>query len=128
MGKRVVLGCVVMVSGILFAQQPVPVGKTDTSAKNYRSLDGSPLSKHSSDDELARALNENYGNNPEFGGVQVTVKHRKVTLSGTVVTNSAKDRARDVAEHTVGVRSVRNHIKLGDVDTDKRAVVMTSAH
>ena len=128
MGTKIILGCVVMVSGMMLAQQPVPVGKVDSSAKNYRSMDGTPLSKHSSDDDLARALDESYGNNPEFAGVQVAVKHRKVTLTGNVVTNSAKDRARDVAEHTAGVRSVHNHLKLGEVDDEKRAVMMTSAH
>ena len=127
MGKRVLLGSVVLISGILVAQQPVPMGKVDASARNYHAADGTLLSNHSTDEQLARALNESYGNDPEFGSVQVIVKHHKVTLLGNVQTKDAKRRAQGVAEHTAGVRSVRNHLKLGDVDMQKRAVIMTSS-
>jgi osmotically-inducible protein OsmY len=109
----------VLASGMLLAQQPMPMGKMSDSAKNYRSVDGTVLSKHSSDDDLARALNESYANDPEFSNVQVTVKHHRVTLAGTVVTKDAKQRAEKTAVNMAGVRDVRDRLKVG-VDNPRR--------
>jgi osmotically-inducible protein OsmY len=126
MRKPAILGCLVLLSATLLAQQPVPMGKTSDSAKNYRAADGATLSKNSSDDDLTRALNESYSNDPEFSDVRVQVKHRKVTLAGTVLTTGAKRRAEKMAAQTAGVRDVRDHMKIGE-SGDRAGEVLTSS-
>jgi hypothetical protein len=121
--KRIFLAAVgVFVSGLLCAQQPAPMGKTSESTRNYRSADGTVLSKNSSDEDLARALYESYANDPEFGNVQVTVKHHFVTLVGSVETKDDRKRAAYVAQHMEGVRDVRNRLKLAGAPHDSAAV------
>jgi hypothetical protein len=126
MSKSALVGCLVFVSAALLAQQPVPTGKVSDSAKNYRAADGTTLSKNSSDDDLARALNESYSNDPEFSDLRVQVKHRKVTLAGTVITEGAKRRAEKMAAQTVGVRDVRDRLKIGET-RNRTGEVLTSS-
>lgn len=103
---------VVFLSSLLLAQQPIPTGKASDSGKNYRAADGTLLTNKSSDVDLARALNESYANDPEFNGVQVTVKHHLVTLAGSVESKDARKRAQSVAQHFEGVSEVRNRLKV----------------
>src|SRR6266704_925054 len=128
MNKRFLLGLVVFLAGVMLAQQPVPTGKSSDSGKNYRSPDGTLLTKKSSDADLARALNESYANDPEFYNVQVTVKHHLVTLAGSVETRDAKKRAQSVAQHFEGVREVQNRLKLGAARAAQRDSTLSSAH
>lgn len=102
------------------------MGKAGDSGKNYHSPDGTTLSKNSSDEDLARALNENFGNDPEFGNVQVAVKHHKVTLAGTVDSKDARNRAEKLAENTAGVRYVHNRLKLGDSQPRNASSMVTA--
>jgi osmotically-inducible protein OsmY len=128
MGKRALVGLSMLVSGVLLAQQPIPMGKVDNSSRNYHSADGTLLTKHSSDEDLFRALSQNYANDPEFTGVQVTVKHHSVKLGGLVTSKDAKRRAEDIASHTVGVRYVQNKLKVGEGVRPDNSTVMSSAH
>lgn len=128
MAKRIMVALSMLVSAVLVAQQPVPMGKVDNSSRNYRSADGTVLSKHSSDSDLERALNEDFGNNPEFSGVQVAVKHHSVTLRGSVLSKEAKKRAERVAQHTVGVNFVHNRIKVGENRDFQRSSAVSDAH
>lgn len=126
MPKTAIASCILFLSGVLLAQQPSPMGKAGDSGKNYRSPDGTLLSKNSSDEELARSLNESFGNHPEFANVQVAVRHHKATLSGMVDSKDAKSRAENLAENTVGIRYVRNRLKLPN-SRPKEATSMMSA-
>lgn len=107
------VGCMIMLSGMLLAQQPVPTANASP-GKNYRAADGSALSNKSSDEELARSLNESLADDPEFHDVTVKVKHHSATLEGMVASKDAKKRAESMASHTAGVRYVRNRLKVGD--------------
>ncbi len=121
-------GGLLLLSTFLVAQQPMPMGKTDNSARNYRADDGTMLSKSTSDDQLARSIQESLSNDPELNSVIVQVKHHRVTLTGYVVTNDAKHRAENVAEHTASVRSVRDKLKLGDAESAQRSSLLSAAH
>ncbi len=127
MHKPALLGCAVFLTGVLFAQQPSPMAKAGESGKNYRSPDGNALSKNSSDEDLTRALNESFSNDPEFGGVQIFVKHHKATLSGTVDTKEAKNRAEKIAGDTEGIRYVHNRLKLAGAHP-RNSSTMSAAH
>ncbi len=127
MQNRALLCSVFFLVGTLFAQQPIPVGKTHSSAKNYRAADGSQLSKNSSDAELASAINESLADNPEYRGVRATVHKHNVKLSGNVSTKGAKSRAEYDAGRFVGVRSVKNSIKVGDMESPQRTTITSSA-
>ncbi len=104
------------------------MGKSGGSGKNYQSSDGTLLSKNSSDEDLARALNEGYANDPEFENVQITVKHHKVTLVGTVDSKDAKIRAQELAENTEGIRYVQNRLKVGDPHSRNSSSLLSTAH
>lgn len=123
---RALLCSVLLVTGALFAQAPVPVGKVQTSAKNYRGADGTTLSKNSSDSELENAINAGLSDNPEFREVRASVHKHHVTLMGNVSDKDVKHRAESKADHFVGVRSVKNKIKVGEMET-QRATISTSA-
>ena len=126
MPKTAIASCVLLLSGVLLAQQPSPMGKAGDSGKNYQAPDGTSLSKNSSDEVLSRALNETFGNDPEFSNVQVAVRHQKATLTGMVDSKDAKNRAENLAEKTVGIRYVHNRLKLPN-SRPKAASSMLSA-
>lgn len=117
-----------VMSGMLLAQQPVPMGKSDDSPRISRSADGTMLSKKASDDDLERALYHDYANDPVFAEVQVKVKHHTVNLAGTVDTKNAKRRAEDIALHTTGVRYVHNTLKVNGATRADRATESSAAH
>jgi osmotically-inducible protein OsmY len=112
--KKVLLCCCLLNCMAAWGQQPIAVGKVDDSSKNYHSADGAALSKESSDAELARSLDQAFGNDPRFSNVQVAVKHRRVVLTGDVDSKDVKRRAEQLAENTAGVREVRDHLKVND--------------
>src|SRR3954464_6208327 len=126
MMNRALLCSALLITGTLLAQQPIPVGKVNTSAKNYRAADGSQLSKNSSDIDLESAVNESLADNPEYRNVRAAVHHHHVTLTGDVPTKSIKNRAETDAGRFVGVRSVKNKLKVADTDA-KRATMTSSA-
>lgn len=117
-----------VISGILLAQQPVPMGKSDDAPRTSRSADGTMLTKKSSDEDLERALYQDYENDPMFTGLQVKVKHHTVKLAGTVETKNAKRRAEDIAIHTTGVRYVHNILKVNEGTRPERTVESSTAH
>jgi hypothetical protein len=79
---QVMCAALFLFSGLLSAQQPVPMGKIDNSSRNYNAGDGTTLDKHSSDEVVARAVQQSLSNDPELSDVQVQVKHHRVTLRG----------------------------------------------
>lgn len=121
MGKHLVLSCALLLSGTLLSQQPVPMGKSSDSTRNYLSADGSTLTKDSSGEELMRALDGSYSNDPAFNHVQVAVKKHNVTLNGTVPDRDARKRAEKIATGTEGVRYVRNNLKIDRSDQPQKA-------
>jgi len=127
MRNRALLCSVLFITGTLLAQAPIPVGKAESSGKNYRGADGTQLSKNSSDKELENAINASLADKPEYREVRAYVHKHKVTLRGNVSTKNAKHRAESDTGRFVGVRSLKNDIKVGEMDADKRAVVSTSA-
>lgn len=116
-----------VMSGIVLAQQPVPMGKSDDTPRTSRSADGTMLTKKSSDEDLERALYQDYENDPLFTGLQVKVKHHTVKLAGTVETKDAKRRAEDIALHTTGVRYVHNNLKVTEGRRPERNVESSTA-
>lgn len=122
------LGCAALLLGSAFAQQPSPMGASTDSGKNYRLPDGTTLSKNPSDQDLMRALYERYSGDPELTNIQVTVHHRRVTLSGVVVSKAFKARAEKLAFNTAGVRDVRNKLKVGERHPQSRESVLSESH
>ena len=125
---RALLCSAFLIAGTLLAQQPIPVGKMNESSRNYRGADGSVLSKSSSDSDLENAINQSLSDNPEFRGVRASVKHHRVTLSGEVEMKSAKREAESQVSRFVAVRSVKNKIRIAQLNTDNRATMTSSAH
>ncbi len=114
--------------GTLLAQQPVAVGKVHDSSRNYHGADGTSLDKNSSDSELQRSLDASVSNDPELRNVQVAVHHHNATLTGLVTSKRAKSRAEELVAHTEGVRNVRNHLKVGEGQAERRETLSTEAH
>jgi hypothetical protein len=128
MKPKIAAGFSILLSGMLLAQQPVPMGKVDNSSRNYRSADGTVLSSKSSDEDLSRALYEDYANDPTFSGVQVSVKHHGVKLAGSVASKETKKRAEYIASHTAGVRYVQNALKVNDRERPEATTLDSTAH
>jgi osmotically-inducible protein OsmY len=114
--------------GVAVAQQPMPMGKVNTSAKNYRGADGSALTRNASDADLQQALYGVYAQDPDFNQVEVKVNKHRVTLTGKVLNRDARHRAEQVAERTEGVRAVRNNLKIGSFDRIQSDSAVSSAH
>jgi hypothetical protein len=128
MKQKITVAFSILLSGLLLAQQPVPMGKVDNSSRNYRSADGTVLTAKSSDEDLSRALYGDYANDPVFSGVQVSVKHHSVKLMGSVASKELKKRAEYVASHTVGVRYVQNALRVNDHEPRASRTEDSAAH
>ena len=113
MFRRALMASLLLLCGAAWCQQPVAVGVTNDS-KNYHSASGSALTNNSSDAELARSLDQSFSNDPRFGNVQIAVKHHRVVLMGSVESKDAKRQAEHLALNTVGVRDVRNRLKVAE--------------
>lgn len=118
MTLRILISGAFLLSGVLYAQQPVATGKLDSASVNYKGASGPALDKHSSDDDLVRGLDAAFGNAPEFSNVLVQSKHHNITLSGTVASKDARKRAEKLALNTAGVRNVRDHLKVVATPTE----------
>ncbi len=125
---RALLCSALLISGTLLAQQPIPVGKLNGSSKNYRSADGTRLTKNSSDAELEGAINESLTDNPEYRDVRATVNKHRVTLTGDVMDKHVKRLAESDVNRFAGVRGVKNQLKIVTSDDPKRSTLTTEAH
>jgi hypothetical protein len=73
-----------------------------------------------SDDRIREDVCDEISDDGEIdaGDIDIEVKNREVTLSGTVPERYMKHRAEDIADSCRGVRDVHNHIRVQRRDTD----------
>ena len=79
--------------------------------------EGLARGQDSDDEQIAAAINGRLQEDDGFAGIQIQVSANEATLTGTVDTQEARDRAEAMAAAVTGVRYVINNLRVGQEGT-----------
>jgi osmotically-inducible protein OsmY len=113
--------CLALTSIQLAAQQSSPTHASPTQDQAQQPAENPPhvdQQTNPDDRKMESAIRSEFKKDPHaaYSNVRVHVTDNDVMLTGTVMTQTAKDQAAQVASEHAGGRSITNHIKVNKVN------------